>query len=333
MCGLTGFFTGCEFESQCQKSPAACPHRLAPKLFENWHTKASVRRAPRRVLNPEDTKLDLFPRDLVPVATHPILQRKYPEMIPELLSLWLFRYLTFTINLETLVVNTTTQQLVAEKLPVRLNPEQTLTAYKLYCDEAYHALFCADLLKQVVDLTNYRKAQPVVPSFLKVFRDAEVRAEDPILERFIFTAVSEMLITVSLNNVRENQKEQTPKAIRNIMTDHSMDEIRHHAFYRDVLAEFLKSQPRNKVAEIVSVMPDYVMAFIEPDIENINIELRSIGLSTDEAQQVVEETYKTEVVKDYANVCSKNLSVLMQELELSEIAQTQDSFGRIGVVV
>lgn len=331
MCGLTGFFTGCEFSATCDRKPASCPHRLAPQLFAKWDEKASVRRAPRRVLDPEDRALDMFPRDLVPAISHPIVQKRYTERIPRLLALALFRYLTFTINLETIVVNPVTQDLILGRAPVRLRADEILTAYKVYTDEAYHALFCVDMLEQVVKATEYAQAPQEKPSFLKAFERIEGDGPTAFARRFLFTGVSEMLITLSLNNVRDSQREDTPAAIRQLMTDHSGDEVRHHAFYREALTDYLTGLDRERAVEAAALMPDYVMAFVAPDLDNVRLELRAVGLTEDEARQVCHETYDPDMVARYAAACTGGIADLLKGLDLGGYAQVSDGFERIGI--
>ncbi|MCA1298589.1 acyl-ACP desaturase [Stappia indica] len=331
MCGLTGFFTGCQFARDCDKAHTACPHRMGPRLFANWHEKASVRRSPRRVIDPEDVHLDLFPRDLVPVASHEIVTSRYPEKIPHLLALWLYRYLTFTVNLETLVVNTTTSRLVSNKAPVALSGDEILFAYKVYCDEAYHALFCADMLQQVYSQSDFRPAPQGRPSFLLEYEKIDGDPVETAIRQFIFTAVSEMLITVSLNNVREGLKENTPLAIRQIMTDHAQDESRHHAFYRDILKTFLGQLAKDEAVRLAASMPNYLMAFVAPDIPNIVAELEFVGLSPDEARQVCAETYRDQTVTDYARACSTGLAGLLEETGLLEREDVAERFATAGI--
>lgn len=331
MCGLTGFFTGCQFAHDCHTARAGCSHRMGPRLFANWYDKASVRRAPRRMIDPEDLSLDLFPRELVPVASHEIVVSRYPEKIPHLLALWLYRYLTFTVNLETLVVNTTTSRLASNTAPVALSRDEILFAFKVYCDEAYHALFCADMLQQVCGQTSFRPAPQSRPSFL---RDYETIEGDPVeiaTKQFMFTAVSEMLITVSLNNVREGQREKTPLAIRQMMSDHAQDESRHHAFYRDLLKAFLCQLPEEKATRLAASMPDYLMAFVAPDIPNIVAELEFIGLTQDEAREVCADTYRNEVVTAYAQACSNGLTDLLHETGMLTRPQVADRFEDVGI--
>lgn len=333
MCGLTGFFTGCDFVKQCDDAGHKCPHRIGSSLFANWHERASVRRAPRRILDPDDLALDLFPRALVPVASHEIIKRKYTEKIPHLLALALFRYLSFTINLEMLVVNPATQQLLLDKLPFRLSGEDVMDAYKIYCDEAYHALFCADMLSQVIERAGFSPSEQKAPYFLRRYEEMEGASDEVALNRFLFATASEMMITSSLSHVRENQQRDNPAAIRQIMTDHSADEARHHVFYRDVFSDYSRSLSRDVVVRMTAKIPNYILAFITPDLDNIISDLVHIGLTIDEARQVCEEIYSEKVIEDYANDCSGGIKNMLVELGLSEEPEISDNFNRVGILI
>lgn len=331
MCGIAGFFTGCEFAHACAADGAGCQalSANAAGLFQAWYDKASVRRAPRRRLDPEDTSLDLFPRHLVPHIDHPIVQRQIPERVPDLLTHALYRFLSFTVNLEMQVVNDTTRRLVMRELPVALDGETLLNAQRLACDEAYHALFCADLLQQTVALTGIAPAGKERPRFLDRLDALAADADDPAVTRFLFTAVSEMLITGTLVDARGQG--QVPEAVRGVMADHAADEARHHVFYRELLTGYLGSLPADRVGAVAATLPDAILAYMRPDRSNIRAELMAVGLDRDSAEQVVEETYHERDHMDYIRACSREIRRLLEELDLMPAAEVGDRFAAVSL--
>ena len=79
------FFTGCPFDGMCSHSHnVGCKTKFSKvNIFKNWHEKATVRTVPRRVLNADDARLDLFPRHLIPVISHPIFESKHLDRVSE----------------------------------------------------------------------------------------------------------------------------------------------------------------------------------------------------------------------------------------------------------
>lgn len=327
MCGIAGFFTGCEFAETCAASDGGVCRALtagAAAQFEGWYSKASVRRAPRRQLDPSDTTRDLFPRHLVPHINHPIVQHRYADCTHTLLTHALYRFLAFTVNLETLVVNDTTRRLAMHELPIGLDGDAVLNAQRLAVDEAYHALFCADLLQQTVKLTGISPVNRSRPRFMDRLDQLAGISDSPAVTRFLFTAVSEMLITGTLVDARGQG--EVPEAVRGVMADHAADEARHHVFYRELLTGYLSSLPRAQAREVASLLPDAILAYMRPDTAAVTGELRAVGLSEDEAAQIVTETYVERDHSDYIRSCSREIKKLLESLDLMPAPQVSDRF-------
>lgn len=336
MCGLAGFFTGCAAEAFCQASQlTGCPrngtaaaNRAGGTIFANWNERASVRRAPHRRIDPEDLALDLFPRALVPVVAHPIVLARYPEAIPELLTLALYRYLDFTINLEMFVVADTTRLLIADHGPVALDARERVDAHRLACDESYHALFCADLTQQVIAASGRAPAPAQAPLFLRRLR-ARMAQEGGELNRFLFTALSEMLITGNLSDARRN--DATPAAVRGVLSDHAADEVRHGLFYRDLLARLLH-QSGSESAALAAVIPELLLDFLSPDLVNIRIDLAHAGIAPHHAEEILAEVYVPERIQPYQRASSAAIFALLEEFELIERAEVADRFAASGLI-
>jgi hypothetical protein len=323
MCGLTdpnaepdGFLSAMDLAS----GPSGDADRAGGRAFVGWAEQASVRRAPRRLLAPEDAALDMFPRALVAHLGHPIVRDGHPETVPDLLVLALYRHLDFTTNLETLVVNETTLRLISGAGPVALSGEERVDAYRLFCDEGFHALFCADLARQVAVLTGRGPAPAVAPAFLRRVRTRRAQGAGA-LERFLFTAVSEMLITGALAEARRH--DETPAAVRGVFTDHAADEYRHRLFYTDLLGRLLhEAGPRAEAA--AALLPDMIMDYMAPDTDNIVIELMEVGLAQDAAEQVCAETYGPDQIAPYVQSSSAAVLTLLGERGLDQRAAVAD---------
>lgn len=332
MCGLAGFFTGCPAEAFCAASQlAGCPRapgdRAGGDVFANWYDRASVRRAPQRRLDPEDISLDMFPRELVPVVSHPIVTERYPEAIPDLLILALYRYLDFTTNLELFVVNETTRLLIAGQGPVALGPEERTDAHRLACDESYHALFCADLTQQVIAASGRPPAEARPPRFLRRLRE-RMSADGGMVEQFLFTAVSEMLITANLAEVR--RYDATPAAVRNVLGDHASDEARHRFFYGDLMAR-LFWKAGDEAGKIAGLVPDLLLDFLTPDLENILIDLEAAGIPRADSEEICAEVYAPDRIAPSLRMASAGVLSLLAESELIDRPEVADRLEAIGL--
>lgn len=309
MCGIAGFFTGCEMKGQCPHSKnGACTLIQSQKAMRGWYEKASVRRSPRHMLNEDDINSHLFPASLAPTLEHPLVKKLDGENITSIQDNHLFRYLDFTTKLEVVVVNEITKEILLDHGPVRFDEVTTFDAHKIYVDEAYHALFSRDLFDQAKSMFGKTPIVPERPRFMNELRriisvgrdERELR-----LIKLVFVCVSETLITSSLTEIRKEN--DVPEAIGKIITDHAMDEARHHAFFLGLIKALpgqLSEQDRRLVLKLI---PEFIFAFVHPDEDAIHAELTASGLSSDDAWQVIRETYTPEVVQSYARNCASGL--------------------------
>ena len=109
-----------------------------------------------------------------------------------------------------------------------------------------------------------------------------------------FTIVSETLISSILSGIPSDPRVVT--AVRELVADHAQDEGVHHAYFSRLL-EF--TWPRlNKAhkAIIGPLLPEMVLAFLEPDFVAIAGNLRACGLTAEQIDQVMTESYPAEDV-------------------------------------
>lgn len=264
----------------------------------------------------------------MPFINHPKIAGKHADHIPEILAYALFRYLTFTINLELIVVNRTTKRLLAGSCGISLDSESRLNAMRLYCDEAYHALFCADMLVQAQRLTGFDH-QAQQPAFLNKIRELDHNSQLYGIETLLFTVVSETLITANLMEIR--QGEHTPKAITSLMLDHAMDEARHHAFYKDVLYQLFRISSVAQKSKLAALLPEFILAFTRPDTNSMMADLKAVGLCTDDADEILADTYAKCTITSYAKACAKDLVSSLDELNVFHVPEVQDAFCRAGL--
>jgi hypothetical protein len=303
MCGNAGLFAGCELAPICAarrgSGGASTGHEATRyrSAFNSWDTLASARNAPRRLLGEagDDLAPPVFPLALVPFAGHPLVGGLGPGAVDFLLARHTLRYLEFTAKLEHLVVNGSVLSIAHGVCGVDLPDQMRLDAYRIYCDEGYHALFCADLVRQIESRTGVRR-NGEHPYFLTALdRIVEgVEPEQRALTRMLFVIVSETLITASLTETA--RPENMDPGLRSSLQDHASDEGRHHVYFATYLKRLwtaLDARERDLAARL---LPDLLGAFLLPDFGGIRADLREAGLSGEEAEAVTADIYPPSVI-------------------------------------
>lgn len=337
MCGTVGLFVGCAALSYCPRALLAGPAEPEPEgdesyrsPFRSWYERASVRTAPRRVLGPEDDRLLFFSPDLVPVARHPLVAALPEPAYAEILVQHLYRYLEFTAKLEYLVVNRTVAGIAHGTVGVPVPDEMRLDALKMYCDEAYHALFSVDLAQQVQQRTGIRPLLPESPYFLRRLDGilADVGPERRALAELLFVVVSETLISASLAEMPST--DDVVPAVRATVRDHAGDEGRHHAFFVIFLRQLwahLTPRERRYAGRLV---PRLLDTFLRPDLDTLREELGTYGLSRDDTEQVVSEVYAADVLAAHGRDTSRQVRRYFEEIGAFDDEAARDELAAHG---
>lgn len=313
MCGTVGLFTGCAAAAFCparalRRDGAGAPGYRSP--FATWDRSASVRANPRRVLEP--TGLDLFPADLVPVAGHPLVRRLRPELRRQLLTQQLHRYLGFTAQLEYLVVNHVVLGIAHGSIEVPVPDEMRFDALRIYTDEAYHALFSVDLGRQVTALTGVAP-RGGRPFFLT--RLDGLKARHPSrsgLVDLLFTIVSETLISATLTDVARSSAVEP--SVADLVRDHAVDEGRHHAYFAQYLRHLWAALDADERRFAACLFPELIDVFLRPDTADVGEELLGYGLSRDDVEEVLADTFDEQVQAAYSRATAARLLGYLDEI-------------------
>jgi hypothetical protein len=335
MCGIAGLFVACPLEGTCPKLAVQqtlggvvppCSHEYRSK-FVQWDARASVRAAPRRELGSNEPG-DYFPAELVAVLAHPELREVSPDVRSAITIHQLYRYLNFTIQLEQLVVNRVVEAIAHRLVDLSLPEEMIVDAYKIYCDEAYHAYFSYDMAHQVRVRTGILPLEgDVAPYFLVRLRKIQDEYPDSatrqLLELF-FVIVSETLISGLLKTLPSAK--QVKPSIRALVKDHAVDEGRHHVYFARLLEIVWPRLAPPYQAVIAQRMPDLIHAFLAPDLPSLRLELLGYGLRSSLVDRVLGETYTPEVVEASMRTSTRDLMGYLECLGVLQSAEVQDRF-------
>ncbi|MEV6328821.1 diiron oxygenase [Streptomyces sp. NPDC051909] len=269
--------------------------------FGRWEELAGVRTRPQRSFGGPGSLY--FPPELYPVATHPLVTGLDGERVEWLLLRRLHAYLDFTSELESLAVMPVATAISRGRSGLLLPEGMRADAFKIVTDEAWHAQTSYDFAHQLQSASGLPLGRPAdgPPAFverLDAIRD-ELPPEIRGVEALLFAIVSETLISGILAEIPRD--ERLPRSVREHVRDHAEDEGRHHVYFRDVLQHLWAALTPKERAAVGPHVPAAVYAFLEPDYARTVQDLRMLGLSDEEAAQVVEESWPRErLVRDVA---------------------------------
>ena len=350
MCGTIGMFVGCQALMSCPghqlpgtqnsgegtrapNSGTAGEEAAYRSPLDTWNERAAVRTSPRRRIPAKAANLLFFSPDLVPVAAHPLVRALPEGVFRQILIQHLYRYLDFTAKLESIVVNQAVLGIALGTAGVWLPTGMRFDAYKIYCDEAYHTLMCADLAAQARVITGVSPRLPREPFFLRRLAQIQegIPAEFRSLAELLFVIVSETLISATLAEVPDSA--DVISAVRETVSDHAGDEGRHHAYF----AMFLKllwgqltPAERDRAGVWVPRLAD---AFLQPDVAAIRDELAGYGMRPDDIEIVLAEVFPTDVMDTHRSHVARHTLRYFTELDAFGTSQSQQELADHGFPV
>jgi hypothetical protein len=265
--------------------------------FADWDGKARVRVSPRRLLVHEECAGKLFfPPSLVPVANHPLVKELGPSALSEILIKHLYGYVDFTASFEVEVVNSAAKMIARRNIGFDLPDQMFFDAYKIYCDEAYHSVFSADIKLQVEAVTGIAPPFYDFGGFMGRLDQVIVPAgtENESLARLFIAILFETLVSATLNKIPND--EQVVTAIREMVADHADDEARHHFYFATLMDLIWPQLSATERSAIAPVLPNLIVKCLEPDYKAARKWLAGLGFGPGTIDQIVEESYPGEEV-------------------------------------
>jgi hypothetical protein len=325
------------FQEQMLQGPATARLRIGEytSYFERWDALASVRRRPRREVETDPIGL-YFPPEMHPVVLHPIVAGRGESVVKGLLLQRLYDYLDFTTELENLAVIPVATKISRGRSGLILPERMRADAHKIVTDEAWHAQFSYDFAQQVVAATGCPKLgaeEAVAPAFLP--RLDELREQLPHevrgVESLLFAIVSETLISGILSDIPRDDR--LPQSVREVVHDHAEDEGRHHVYFRSVLRHLWPALTVRERRAVGPLIPAAINAFLEPDYIRTAQHLSGIGLTSEEIDQVITESWPLNELRQSIADAASQLTRYFVEAGALDDAQTLTSFGEAGLLV
>jgi hypothetical protein len=273
--------------------------------FATWYRTAGVRGGPRRRFADEtDAGKVFFPERLVPYLAHEALAAATPAQRRELTVRHLYQFLLSTAHLETRIVNRGAERIANGRAGLDLAMPARLDAFKVYCDEGYHALYSLDLADQIAAGTGIE----VPPWDYGGFVDRLERAgrallpDAPALASLLQVVVFETLITAVLNEIPTDTSVLT--VVRDLTRDHARDEGQHHRFFSWLLHEIWAQLDPALRHPVATALPALINACLTWDVEPVRSSLLLAGLDAGTAAQVLDDCYGGRAGQDrIAEIC------------------------------
>jgi hypothetical protein len=253
-------------------------------------------------------------------------------VVEECLAQHLFSYLKFTDGLEHEVVNQTTRRIATNCSGFEVPSDMRSDAYKIYCDEAYHSLFSADLMLQIEACTGFNyhsiRRHPALEYFHSTI--AGVEAQDRAWFELFFVIVSETLISGTL--ARIPQSPSVLPAVRELVADHAEDEGRHHSFFAQICELAWAQLPEDLRHRIGIELPEFILNFLAPDFPSIQTFLAGY-LKPKQVEHVMEECYPASLLVSSAQSAARATLAVFEESEILSRPDIADAFEASGFVL
>ncbi|MEU0739301.1 diiron oxygenase [Streptomyces sp. NPDC006134] len=298
--------------------------------FRNWERVATVRNSPVRELG-ADGEL-FFTPELVPALSHPILEKAEPHIREAVLVHRLYEYLKFTIDLEQSAVIPVTGHISRGMSGLDLPEGMLRDAFKISTDEAWHAQFTYELMREVRGRTRITPVLPDAPTFTGVLARIHEDLPQEIrgLDEMLFAIVSETLISSVLDELP--QDERLPGGVRDMVADHAVDEAKHHTYFSTLLRHLWPAMTRKERELAGPYIPQLIFAFLEPDYASTALGLRAAGLAGHEVEQIMSDVYARDtIVADVRRGAAPTLQYFVEAGAL-EHAATREAFQESGLI-
>lgn len=274
-------------------------------LLNHWYESSGVRSGVRRMFRDEtDQGKVCYPEHLVPYLAHEALAEATPRTRRELTVRHLYQFLLATTHLETRIVNPVAERIANNRAGLELPNSVRLDAFKVYCDEGYHALYSLDLADQIAAETGI----PIPPWEYGGFVDRlqetgrALLPDEPAVAPLLQAVVFETLITAVLNEIPNDPTVFT--VVRELTKDHAKDEGHHHKFFASFFHDLWRQLDPRLREPVARTLPALIHTCLTWDVEPVRASLRLAGLDPATADQVVADCYLGDAGADrIADIC------------------------------
>lgn len=280
--------------------------------FSAWYETAGVRSGVRRLFRDEtDAGKVFFPARLVTYLEHEALAQATPAQQRELTIRHLYQFLLSTAHLETRIVNRAAERIANGRAGITLAMSVRLDAFKVYCDEGYHALYSLDLANQIARETHITIPPWDYGGFVDQLEHTSARLlpdAPPPLVSLLQAVVFETLITAVLNEIPPDPTVLT--VVRQLTRDHAQDEGHHHRFFAGFFHQLWHQLPPRLRQPVAHALPALIHACLTWDVNPVLNSLLLAGVDQATAHDIVHDCYGGDAGLDrLADICRATVRV------------------------
>ncbi|HEV2450730.1 MAG TPA: diiron oxygenase [Streptosporangiaceae bacterium] len=299
-----------------------------------WYEKAGVRSGVRRIFHDDAAEGKVFfPDRLVPHLDHPAVAA-LPMPDRDLLPLLhLYQFLLATTHVETRVVNVGAERIATGRAGVELPVAMRMDAFKVYCDEGYHALYSLDLAEQIARATGVPVPGWDYGGFVARLADAggALLGGEPVLAQLLQVVVFETLITAILNEAPSDP--DLAGTVREVLRDHARDEGRHHRFFTAFFHELWAGLSAGLRIRVARTFPALVQVCMTADTAPVRSALRLAGLDDATAGQVVRECYDAAANPQRTAEITRATVAMCRSAGVLDVPGAADAFAVHGLIL
>lgn len=297
-----------------------------------WYETAGVRSGTRRIFREEAARGKVFfPESLVPHLAHPAvaaLPKPRRDMLP---LLHLYQFLLATTHVETRVVNVGAERIATGRAGLELPVAMRMDAFKVYCDEGYHALYSLDLAEQIAGATGVPVPRWDYGGFVDRLGEAAcaLLSGEPVLAHLLQVVVFETLITAILNEAPSDP--DLAGTVREVLRDHARDEGRHHRFFTAFFHELWAGLSPDLRTRVAHTFPALVQVCMTADVVPVRSALLLAGLDGATADQVVRESYDAAANPERTAEITRATVTMCRSAGVFEVPGAAEAFAARGL--
>jgi hypothetical protein len=292
-----------------------------------------VRTGPRRIVGAGAAEGRVFfPHQLVPHLAHPVVAALPAARRETLTLLHLYQFLLATTHVETRVVNVGAERIANGRLGIDVPAATRMDAFKVYCDEGYHALYSLDLAGQIAGVTGVPVPRWDYGSFVERLGVA-ARAQlpdEPVLAQLLQVVVFETLITAILNEAPGYP--DLDGTVRDVLRDHARDEGRHHRFFTAFFHHLWTGLRPSLRAKVAHALPALIEVCMAADVVPVRSALLIAGLDVATADQVVRECYDTSAVPERTAEITRATVTMCRSAGVLDMPGAAEAFAVRGLI-
>ncbi|MEU9116751.1 diiron oxygenase [Streptomyces sp. NPDC048483] len=313
------------------RRPTGYP-RTGPGPLDRWYEAAGVRTGVRRLFHEEAERGKVFfPTALVPYVRHEAVAGLPPAHLGELTVRHLYQFLISTTHLETRIVNEAAEPVANNRSGLDLPASLRMDAFKVYCDEGYHALYSLDLADQIAAVTGIEVPDWDYGGFVGRLQEAgrSLLPDAPALAGILQAVVFETLITAVLNEVPGDTT--VVGTVRDLLRDHARDEGRHHRFFCLLFQELWTRLDTTDRIRAAQAMPAMIRTALTWDLQPVRASLLLAGLDAPTAEEVLRDCYGGDTGDRRINDIARSTLKLCASVGAFDLPGVRETFAAQGL--